>query len=131
MLCQWCHLVARSTMQMLRLQAVRRRSFHMGARASSLSASSALTDWSQQKPGSPKLRQCVGTRQPDMSSQRTHLVTGPRILMSKCSDKMEACGRRWLSSDSDNGRGRGYLDGTPPAGQYRSPWTILKEEFKV
>lgn len=135
MLCQWCHLVARSTAQRLRLRAVRPQSFHTGTYAHGpASASSAvLAGPVQQTPGSRRPGQPVGPgrRHAGTQSQRRGVATGPGLgphrHWSTRSGRGEDCGRRWMSNDS----GRGDQDGTPPGGQYRSPWTILKEEFKV
>lgn len=133
MLCQWCHPVLRSTMQILRQQAVRWQSFHTCTCTGPVGASFAFTDLVQQKPGSPRLRYCAAARRPDAGYKRAwcSVATGPQMLtvMPKHSEKAGVCGRRWMSSDGNGGRGD--LDGTPPAGHYRSPWTILKEEFKV
>ncbi|KAL8611526.1 hypothetical protein ACOMHN_014581 [Nucella lapillus] len=52
---------------------------------------------------------------------------GLGLVLTQRSESWATCGHRLMSSDG--GRGR-ETDGTPPAGQYRSPWTILKEEFK-
>ncbi|XP_076454623.1 FAD-dependent oxidoreductase domain-containing protein 1-like [Babylonia areolata] len=113
MLCQWCNHTARVTRpQRQFLQVARTRSFHSAL----LFASVGGRGWAQKPPPalSAGLRKHNGALTTWMVQQRAWWEGSH--------------GGRGVSGYG-GGRGRD-TDGTPVAGQYRSPWTILREEFK-